>query len=162
MLDILRGCGYYSVKVWTPLCCRRALERQGWEWKPTGCLLTLNWDKVTQHRPVTAWWAASLKKWKAAISACACIPYTSTHAVSEFCIIFFCGDDLAQKKKKKIHSVHRKCKISHRALGVAERELAVDASSYGSAVNSNSLALLLQGSGHFELQSLCTVCVRLC
>lgn len=66
------------------------------------------------------------------------------------------------QKKKKIHSVHRKCKISHRALGVAERELAVDASSYGSAVNSNSLALLLQGSGHFELQSLCTVCVRLC
>lgn len=43
--------------------------------------------------------------------------------------------------------------------------MVVDASSCRSAVTSNSLAILLQGSGHFERAlSLCTmsVCVALC
>lgn len=38
------------------------LEQRGWEERSTGCLLTLNWNEVTQHRPVTARWAASSRK----------------------------------------------------------------------------------------------------
>lgn len=64
---------------------------------------------------------------------------------------------LSQKKKKPVQCG---CEISFRARREAEREMAVDVGSYRSAVNSNSRALLLPGSGHFEiLLSLCTLCM---
>lgn len=53
-----------------------------------------------------------------------------------------------------------KCEISHRAQRDAESQMAVDASSFRSAVNSNSLAILLQGSGHFQIAL--SLCIGVC
>lgn len=132
-----------------PACLSSGAERRG---RLAARLLALNWNKVTQQWPMVSFFIVKtralslhvlnpdaaapphhfepLKQIKSKGDQKFGIFWSQVVIISE--IILLCSG------QKTGHSVHCECEISPRAQRDAECQMAVDASSYRSAVNSNS------------------------
>lgn len=156
-----------------PHLAASVLEQQGWGERSTGCFLALNWNKVTQQWPEVSFIIVATRASSQYVRA---LPSTYKRTKSSHCSITAPVSTLKWNEIKRGWEVERflilfsdavckktgycKCEISHRAQRDAESQMAVDASSFRSAVNSNSLAILLQGSGHFQIAL--SPCIGVC